>query len=959
MKRFLFRGTFSLALAALATGVSFASAGAQQTPALEQRRLTDSDTGVVRGKLENGLTYYVRRNAEPPRRAELRLVVNAGSVLEDADQRGLAHFVEHMAFNGTRRFPEQRLVDYLERIGMRFGPDVNAYTSFDETVYMLSLPTDTAGVLATGLDILEDWATAITFDTTEIRKERGVVVEEWRLRRGAGERINSKQFPVLFAGSRYAERNPIGDVETLRTADRARLLRFYQDWYRPDLMAVVAVGDFDPKQVEAMIRERFGRIPKREGARARAAFPVPPHADTRVSVATDRELTGSSVSLIRKVPSRIRGSVADYRQGLVEGLYGGMLDDRLSEITQRPGAPFLGVSSYRGPLLRPVDAYFLTAEVPDGAAERGFAALLTEAERAAQHGFTAPEMEREKADLLRMWEQIYAERNKSTSGQYAGQYAGHFLYGGPLLSIDEEYRLTRELLPGITLAEVNAVAREALGRAGRTVLVSGPDTVATPTEARLAAVADSVAGLRLAAYTEAVSDAPLVARPPAPGRVVSERTREPGIVEWTLSNGARVLLKPTDFREDEIMLAGTSPGGMSLIPDADLLFGMTASAAAQVGGAGELSVVDLGKRLAGKAAGVGTYVAELSEGVSGGASPRDAETMFQMLYLYFTSPRRDSTAWEAYRQRARESLRGRGASPEAAFGDTLQAVLTQNHPRARRLTSASFDSLSLDRSLELYRQRFADASDWTFYLVGSFQPDSMKPLVERWIGGLPSAGSKEQWRDVGVVGPRGVIRKTVRRGVEPKAQTRIVFGGPAEFSRRNSSLLRTLGDALEIRLRERLREDLGGTYGVQIGGDVSRDPRPEYDFVIQFGSDPGRLDELTRVVWAQIDSLKTVGLSDGDFAKVREAQRRQRETDLRENGYWMSALLTYDRYGWDFGWIDDEPFSAQLTAADIQQAARQYLDAGNYVQVSLVPETGAAATPAAPATGGSGTPDGR
>jgi zinc protease len=952
-RRFLFAAAVALAphLPAAAQ-----TAAAPSSPAAADS-LLPGDTTVVVGKLANGLTYYVRRNAEPPERAELRLVVNAGSILEDDDQRGLAHFVEHMAFNGTRRFAKHEIVDYLESIGMRFGPDVNAYTSFDETVYMLSLPTDTAGVLETGLDILEDWAGGITFDTAEVRKERGVVIEEWRLGRGAGMRVTEKQFPVLFAGSRYAERLPIGTVETLRGFDVEALTRFYRDWYRPDLMAVVAVGDFDPKAVEAMIRERFGRLPARQHPRPRTIFPVPDHAQTRYSRVTDPEIPSTSVNVVRTVPSRPRATRAAYREAIVESLYAGMLDDRLNEITQKPGAPLVGVSTYRGALVRPVDAFYLSAQVPEGGAARGLAALLAEGERAVRHGFTAPELEREKADLLRAYEQMYAEREKETSSGFAAQYTGHYLYGGPLLNTAIEYELHRDLLPGIAVAEVDAVARTALPRQGRTVLISGPEGAATPTEAELAAVVESVSRAPLEAYAETVSDAPLLARMPTPGRVVeTRRTEEIGVTEWRLSNGVRVVMKPTDFKKDEIILSGRSPGGESLLPDSAYLSGVTAAAAAQIGGVGDLNVVDLQKRLAGKSAVAGAYVDDLSEGISGYASPRDVELMLQLVHLYFTAPRRDTTAWAAYLDRARTMLANRGASPEAAFGDTLNAVLTQGHPRARPLTSASFDSLSLDRSLAIYRDRFADAGDFTFFIVGAFEPDSLKPLIETYLGGLPSTGRKETWRDLGIRAPTGVVRRTVRRGVEPKARTQIIFSGPVEFDRRSVSLLRSLADALEIRLRERLREELGGTYGVSVGGSAERDPRPEYRFAIDFGADPERVDELARVVFAQIDSVKAEGVPEKDLVKVREAQRREREVSLRENNYWLSALMTYDRLGWDPRQIPAQPLSAALTPAELRDAARRFLNTGNYVQVTLLPEAAAPAnaSPAA-AIGARGT----
>jgi zinc protease len=898
-----------------------------------------NDTSVKVGRLPNGLTYYIRKNAEPPHRAELRLVVNAGSLLEDPDQRGLAHVVEHMAFNGTRRFAGEQIVTFLESVGMRFGPDINASTGFDETVYMLTLPTDTPGVLDKGLDILEDWATSMSFDTAEVRRERGVVIEEWRLGRGAGARIRDKQFPVLFAGSRYAERLPIGDPDIVRNAPVEAIRRFYHDWYRPDLMAVVAVGDFDPARVEAMIRERFGRIPARTDERPRPVFGVPPHADTRYSVATDREATGSSVDVVRTVPTRIRRTVDAYRDAIVESLSASMLDRRLADITQRPDAPFLNVSTFRGALVRPVDAYYLSAEVPDGGAARGLAALLSEGQRAARFGFTAPELDRARAELLRQWEQIYAERSKETSADFAGRYVGNYLYSGPILSTATEYGLNHDLIPGITLAEVDSAAGRAFAATDRTVLVVAPDTTRVPGEREIAAVVDSVARAPLAAYADTVSNAPLLDREPTPGRIVSTRAiPEIGVTEWRLQNGVRVVLKPTDFKRDEIILTGRSPGGTSLVADSALRYAQTAGAAVAVGGVGRLSTTDLVKRLAGKAVSVGSSVGDLDESVGGYASPRDVETMFQLVYLYMTQPRRDSTAWAAYLQRGRTAVRDRGASPEAVFGDTLNAILTQHNPRERPFAAATFDSLSLDRALAVYRDRFADAGDFTFFVVGSFSPDSLRPLVERYLGALPSTGRHESWRDVGVRPPAGVVRATVRRGVEPKGRTALVFTGPAPFDRRTTSLLRTLGDLLELRLRERLREQMSGTYGVSVSGGQAKDPVPMYRVSVDFGAAPERLDELTRAVFAEIDSVKANGATAGELQKVREAQRREREVQLRDNGWWLAALMGYDQYGWDPRLIPSPPLSQTLTSDDLREAARRFLDVGRYVQVQLVPE---------------------
>jgi zinc protease len=908
------------------------------------------DTAVIRGVLPNGITYYVRRNAEPRARAELRLVVNTGSVLEDEDQRGLAHFLEHMAFNGTRRFQKHQIVDYLERVGMRFGPDINAYTGFDETVYMLQLPTDSAGVVDTGLQILRDWADGMALEPEEIEKERGVVLEEWRRSRGAGARIGDRQFPFLFAGSRYADRLPIGDLETLRTFQPATLRRFYERWYRPRMMAVVAVGEFDPRDMERRIRQEFGGVQDHDGP-ARPEITVPFPDSTRYMVTVDPELPRTQIGINWMMPAHPDTTPADMRRAIVDGMFSGLLGDRLQDISLQPDAPFIDVGSYHGGSLRPVETLVLNAAVAEGGAERGLGALVAELERAARHGFTQAELDREKAELLRMWEQIYAERGKTTSAGFAGTYADHFLRGGPLRTVEDEYEVNRVVIPTVSLEEVNAAARRYAALRDRVVLVSGPERagLARPGEARLAFVADSVVRSELAAWTETVSDAPLLADVPAPGRVVEEdSTSEVGVIRWTLSNGARVVLKPTDFKDDEILFAATSPGGLSLVADSAYLFGRTATAAVQLGGVGGLSLTDLQKRLTGKAASVGPSVGDLSEGMNGYAAPRDVETLFQLVHLYFTQPRRDTAAWAAYRQRGRESLRNRDVTPEASFGDTVTAVLTQRHPRMRPFTAATFDSLDIDRSLEIYRQRFADAGDFTFYLVGTFRPDSLRPLVERYLASLPGAGTRENFRDVGIRPPGGIVRKTVRRGVEPKARTVIVFTGPAAFSRQAVGDMNALAQALELRLRDKLREELGGTYTVGVSGGVTRDPYSRYSFSVDFGSAPERVDELVRVVMAEIDTVRAAGVPQDVVDKVRESSRRGRETALRDNGWWIGRLMDYDRNGWDVRLIPDNPVGADFSSERIRAAARLYLDPARLVQVSLVPE--AAAPPAGAST---------
>ncbi|HEX5869015.1 MAG TPA: insulinase family protein, partial [Longimicrobium sp.] len=680
------------------------------------------------------------------------------------------------------------------------------------------------------------------------------------------------------------------------------------------------------------------------------AMPFPD--STRYMVTVDPEVPRTTVNLNWMLPATPDTTPQEIRRGIVEGMFAGLLGDRLQDISLKPDAPFIDVGSYLGGSLRPVETFALNAAVAEGGAERGLGALVAELERAARHGFTAAELEREKSELLRMWEQIYAERAKTSSGAYAGTYTDNFLRRGPLRTVEDEYAMNRAVVPTVTLEEVNAAARRYAALRDRVVLVSGPERagLTRPGEARLAAVADSVARSELAAYTETVSDAPLLARAPAPGRIVAEdSTAEIGVTRWTLSNGARVVLKPTEFKDDEILFAATSPGGLSLLADDQHLYGRTATAAVQLGGVGGLSLTDLQKRLTGKAASVGPNVSDLSEGMNGYAAPQDVETLFQLIHLYFTQPRRDTTAWAAYLQRGRESLRNRNVTPESAFGDTLTAILTQGHPRSRPFTSAVFDSLDIDRSLAIYRQRFADAGDFTFYFVGTFDPDSLRPLVETYLASLPGTGSRENFRDLGVRPPNGVVERTVRRGVEPKARTVLVFTGPAEFSREASADVNALTEALELRLREKLREELGGTYTVGVSGSIARDPYPRYSLNIDFGSAPERVDELVRVVMAEIDTVRAAGVPQDVVDKVREAFRRSRETEMRENSTWLVRLMSYDRHGWDARGINENLAASRISVERVREAARLYLDPARRVQVSLMPEAGAAPAGGAPA----------
>jgi zinc protease len=898
------------------------------------------DPNVTVGKLANGLTYYIRVNQKPEDRAELRLAVNVGSVLEDEQQRGLAHVVEHMAFNGTEHFEKQQLVNYLESIGMRFGADLNAYTSFDETVYMLTVPTDTGRYLEQGMQILEDWAHRLSFDAQEIDKERGVVIEEWRLGQGAEERMRDKYFPVLFASSRYAERLPIGTRTSLETFKHDDLIRFYRQWYQPELMAVVATGDFDKDRVEQLIKSHFSNL-KSTQATSRTVFPVPDHDSTLVAVATDPEATVASVSVYHKLPVRLAKTVADYREMLAHQLFNRMLNARLRERAQEANPPFIGASGGQGRLIRSKEAFVLSAATRDDGILGGLEAILTEAARVQRHGFTETELEREKQNVLRGYEQAYAERDKSESSDYADEYVSAFLEADPIPGIAVEFELARQLLPQISVAPVNAYASQWITNQNRVVVVQAPEkpSVKVPDSRAIRAVFAQVEAMTLEPYDDRVAALSLVPTPPTPGRLVAEkRDSATGIMEWKLSNGVRVLLKPTDFQADEVLLRAYSPGGTSLISDEDYISASTATFLVGLSGIGQFSAIELGKALAGKAVRVSPYIDERHEGFSAQGRPKDLETLFQLIYLHATEPRRDSTAYQSLKARLGASLANRSASPEAAFQDTLGVTLAQHHFRARPFTVATIDEIDMERALAIYRDRFADASDFTFAVVGNFTLDSIRPLVLQYLGGLPATQRKEMWRDVGMRPPKGVVEKTVRRGVEPKSTTQLIFTGPIEYTLENRLALSVMLDLLEIRLRDVLREDMGGTYGVNVRYAVVREPVPNYTINVSFGADPARLDSLTATVFAQIDKLQKNGVTADEIAKVKETQRREWETSVKRNGYWLGQIVGRDMAGEPVSDLLSFPQRLERVSAEQIKEVSALMRKDNYVRVSLLPE---------------------
>lgn len=900
-------GAAGLMMAAVLGVVLGAQARAPQAPApaadLALDRVLPLDTAVREGRLPNGLRYFIRQNARPAKRVSLRLAVNAGSIQEESDQRGLAHFIEHMAFNGTEHFKPGELVSFLESIGAQFGPHVNASTSFDETVYMLDVPTDRPGYVDKGLLALHDFAAGLSLLPEEIEKERGVVLEEWRGRLGAGSRLTDKQLPVLLQGSRYADRLPIGLPEILRTAPRERIAAFYHRWYRPDLMAVVVVGDLPVAEADQLVKDRFGVIPAASGPTPAIDRSVPPHRDTLYSMATDPEAQGSTVSLVFKGRVDHDQTVTGYRRSLVRQLVSEMLNLRFREIARRQNAPFLSAEADSDTLGRSLQLFEIDASVPEGQLAGGLEAVALEARRVEQFGFSADELDRARRGLLSAYERAFNERATSESPSFASEYVRHFLEDEPAPGVEMEYRIASTYLPSVIPDEVSRMATSLITEDNRVLLGVAPEKpgVAPPTVDQLKAALARAAAAPVDRWTDATSGRDLVESVPARGAVTARKSLpEIGVTVLTLANGVNVWLKPTDFKNDQILFSAYALGGTSLASQADFVSASLATALVGVGGLGGLSPVDLSKLLSGKIAQASPTVGDYTEGINGSSTPRDIETALKLNYLAFTKPNLTPEALDLLKRRLASSLENRAHNPRAVFGEQVDLVNSSNHYSAAALTAADLPGVELDAMKAFYSARFGNAADFTYFFVGAFSVDELTPLVEQWIGSLPSTGTRSAaFRDMGVRFPSTIVKKEVRKGQEPASQTVLSFFADPGQNELAMHRTRAAASLLGIRLRDILREELGGTYGVSVSFDNPLPLKGYGAMVIQFGSAPENVDKLVNAAMAEIERLKAQGPSLEDVNKVKELERRELETNARQNAYWLGSLQTVHMLGWD------------------------------------------------------------
>ena len=947
--KFLNKQVFALSVAVMITAAGALNAqtvGSKKPASTAVKQLSSGviplDPAIRTGKLPNGFTYYIRKNVEPKNRVQLYLANKIGSIMENDDQRGLAHFMEHMGFNGTKNFPKNDLVNYLQKAGVRFGADLNAYTSFDETVYQLPIPSDDPEVLKNGIQIMRDWAQEASLDPAEIDKERGVVLEEKRLGKGAQQRMQDKYLPMLFNNSRYSDRLPIGTEEVLKNFTAETIKQFYKDWYRPDLQALIVVGDIDVDAMEQTIKAKFSDLKNPAKPRVRTKYSISLLNKNQFIAVTDKEFPVSVAQIMIKHPESKLITTTDYRNSILRSLFNSMIGTRFADMSKQADPPFLQAGANISGFLAGLDMYNVFVVAKPGEMERGFKAILTETERVQRFGFTQTELDRAKQSYLTNMESAFKEKDKTPSESLVNEYLRHFLEQEASPGIEYEYKMANSLTGGISLDDVNGLAKKYITDVNRDVIIMGPekDKDNLPDEAKVESWIKGTKQSDISAYVDQVSDKPLLSAQLSGGKVISEsKIPEIGLTEFKLSNGVKVILKPTDFKNDEISFSAFSAGGSSLYSDADFQSALYATAIIRNGGLGDFNSVQLPKLLSGKRVSVSPYIMEKFEGISGSASPKDLETALQLTYLYFTQPRKDAETYKGLIAQQKGGLANRGNDPTSVFADSVAAILGNYNVRRTGPSIEKINQVSLDRAFEIYKDRFADASDFTFVFVGSFNPAELKPMLEKYLGSLPSTNRKETARDLGIQIPAGKIDKKIYKGQEPKANVRLVFSGDYTWSEKHNNQLNALAEVLTIKLIERLREDEGGVYGVGARASYTKFPKGRYSFSISFGCAPENVEKLISSTLDEINKIRVNGALAGDIEKFIAEENRTTETQLKDNGFWLGYLTSQLQNEEDpkqvLGYLES---LKELNPESLKATAQYRLSPDNFIRMVLLPE---------------------
>jgi zinc protease len=848
---------------------------------------------VLHGTLDNGMQYYIKQNETPENRAVLRLAVNAGSLMEDPDQLGMAHFLEHMAFNGTASYEKNDLVHYLQGIGMQFGPDINAHTSFDETVYKLMIPLDQPENLSTGLDILEQWAFHMSLETKDIEEERGIILEEWRRGLGASRRMMDAAYPQIMYKSQYGERLPIGTEESIKTSTAESIRRFYNDWYRPDLMAIVAVGDFDPEDMEKEIKERFEKYSNPQRPRERVEPPVPDHRETVFTNQSDPEATWTAAIVFNKFPKTEIRNKADIRDGLMEDLYLTMFNNRLEDLQNSPEPPFSYAYVDFSSLTREKTFHTMTVVTAEDDLYGGFKTLLTEEKRIKDHGFTESELIRARKELYSRMFTAYNNRNNRESAELAEDYVRHFLDQSPAPGIEYLWSVFNESIETIKLEDIREKSRQWLSEENRVIYTMSPqrDDLEAIDPIVLSGIKFKVNQTETEVLEDKVTESSLMEQVPEAGSIIGRRElTEAKAEELTLSNGVRVVLKKTDFKENEILFSAMSPGGISLAEDEDYLSASFASQIVKLGGVGAFSKQDLDRVLAGSTASLQPVISEMSSGVRGSSTREDLETLFQLNYLYFSAPRLDKPIWDSYRTRLGNNLKNRDSNPMTQYSDLLISLLYQDHPRSQPLKEEMLPEIDPAMAFDFYRDRFSQAENFTFFITGSFDEEQLIPLIETYLASLPNAGSPETWQDRNLRYPQGQIRESLNSGQDPVSYVTMIYPGEWEWSNLETQLIQAVSDSLQMMITEEIRENAAGSYSPSVSVTPAKVPYEDYYFMISFSCDPERTEDLISQVKQTLNSIKDGKIEDRFVQDVIKARTVLLEEEQRKNNFWLSRL---------------------------------------------------------------------
>lgn len=907
-----------------------------------------TDQSVKIGTLSNGMKYYIKKNKLPEKKVEFRLAINVGSILEDENQRGLAHFMEHMNFNGTKNFPDNKLVDFLQSIGVKFGQHLNAQTSFDETVYMLPVPLDKPGNLDAGLKVMEDWAFNATLSDEQINKERGVVLEELRIGLGADQRMGEKYLPKELYKSQYAERLPIGKKEVLENFKPDLIRKFHHDWYRPDLMAIVVVGDINVDEIEKKIKNNFSHYKNPLDAKERKSFSLPNHKETLIAIETDPEATSSEVKFMIKDTEDYTPSttIEQYDKNIVKNMVNIMLNNRLGELVNSTNPPFSSGTVFHGATYANTkDAFQGGAVTKEGDQLNALKTLLEEVERAKRFGFTSSELDRAKTLILSSVEWAYNNRDKYQSGELIGSYVDNFLRKEPIPSITWSYDHIKNLLPTITTAQTNEVIQKFVKNDSRVVVITGPkkDSIKMPTEALVLDVFEAVKKENLKPYEEKALAETLIKPFQSDGKITKTETdAKLGTTTWSLSNGAKVTFKKTDFKDDEIVFSAVSLGGGSVIPDADYNKTQFAFNTLMEAGIAGLSKTDLTHYLTGKQVSVGSFVNDLVDGVSGVSSKKDLKTAMELIYACFTGVNYNPDSFNAYKTKQLALVTNLLSDPQTYFSNEYAKFINQKNPRFIGIfpTEKEWGNTDYKKAYDIYREKFSNAGSFQFYFVGNIEEAQFKKEVLQYIAGLPSSGKKTTFKDNGYKPVTGDYTKIYKKGKEPKSVVSITYSGEAPYNEKEALALSALGEVASIKVMEKLREDESGIYTGGAQGGMSKIPYGAYSFSISFPSGPENADKLTKSALAEVQKLIEKGPEQKDLDKYKQGEYNDYKTELKDNGFWMNSLIKNQLDGSDkYDILTYQDKVKALTVKDLQDVAKKYLTK-NRIIATLMPEDG-------------------